>query len=41
MKSRKGLVWLTILLVLALVVFACRGRIHFDWAIFWMQLRHV
>ena len=41
MKSRNGLVWLAILLVLALVVFAYRGRIHFDWAVFWMQLRHV
>ena len=41
MKSRKGMVWLAILLVLALAVFAYRGRIHFDWAVFWMQLRHV
>jgi uncharacterized membrane protein YbhN (UPF0104 family) len=41
MKSRKGTVWLAILLVLALVVFAYRDRIHFDWAVFWMQLRHV
>jgi len=41
MKSRKGMVWLAILIVLALAVFFNRGRIHFDWAIFWMQLRHV
>jgi hypothetical protein len=41
MKSRKGIVWLAVLIVLALVVFAYRGRIHFDWAVFWMQLRHV
>jgi len=41
MKSRKGMVWLAILLVLALVVFAYRDRVHFDWAVFWMQLRHV
>ena len=41
MKSRKGIVWLAILFVLALVVFAYRGRIHFDWAVFWMQLRSV
>ena len=41
MKSRKGMVWLAILLVLALVVFCNRGRIHFDWAVFWQQLRHV
>jgi hypothetical protein len=41
MKSRKGMLWPAILLVLALVVFAYRDRIHFDWAVFWMQLRHV
>jgi hypothetical protein len=41
MKSRNGLVWLSLLLVLALLVFAYRDRIHFDWAIFWMQLRSV
>jgi len=41
MKSRKGVVWLAILIVLALVVFSNRGRIHFDWAEFWQQLRHV
>jgi hypothetical protein len=35
------MVWLAVLLVLALVVFAYRDRIHFDWAVFWMQLRHV
>jgi uncharacterized membrane protein YbhN (UPF0104 family) len=41
MKSRKGIVWLAILIVLALVVFSNRGRIHFDWAVFWLQLRRV
>jgi len=41
MKSRKGVVWLAILLVLTLVVFAYRDRIHFDWVVFWLQLRHV
>jgi len=41
MKSRKAMVWLAILIVLALVVFSNRGRIHFDWAIFWLQLRLV
>ena len=41
MKSRKGMVWLAILLVLALVVFAYRDRIHFDWAVFWLQLSSV
>ncbi|HUD21424.1 MAG TPA: lysylphosphatidylglycerol synthase transmembrane domain-containing protein [Acidobacteriaceae bacterium] len=41
MKSRTGIVWLAILLVLALVVFSNRSRMHFDWAIFWLQLRHI
>jgi uncharacterized membrane protein YbhN (UPF0104 family) len=41
MKSRKAMVWLAILIVLALVVFSYRGRIHFDWAVFWLQLRLV
>jgi uncharacterized membrane protein YbhN (UPF0104 family) len=41
MKSRNRIVWLATLLVLALVVFAYRDRIHFDWAVFWQQLRHV
>jgi len=41
MKSRKGMVWPAVLIVLALAVFFNRSRIHFDWAIFWMQLRHV
>ncbi len=41
MKSRNRIVWLAILLVLALVVFVYRDRIHFDWAVFWQQLRHV
>ncbi|HEX9198261.1 MAG TPA: lysylphosphatidylglycerol synthase transmembrane domain-containing protein [Acidobacteriaceae bacterium] len=41
MKNRKGLAWLAILLVLALVVYANRGRIHFDWAMFFQQLRRI
>jgi glycosyltransferase 2 family protein len=41
MKSRKGLAWVTVLIVLALIVFANRGRIHFDWAIFGQQLRRI
>ena len=41
MKSRNGVLWLALILVLALVVFAFRGRIHFDWVMFWLQLRHV
>jgi hypothetical protein len=41
MKSRKGLLVTAVLLILALIVFANRGRVHFDWAMFWQQLRHI
>ncbi|MDR3744709.1 MAG: lysylphosphatidylglycerol synthase transmembrane domain-containing protein [Acidobacteriaceae bacterium] len=30
-----------ILLLLALIVYCNRDRIHFDWAVFWLELRHV
>lgn len=41
MKNRKGLIVLAIGIVLAVLVFANRGRIHFDWAAFWEQVRHI
>jgi len=41
MKRRNGLVWLSLLLLLAIVVFVNRGRIQFDWATFWLQLRDI
>jgi glycosyltransferase 2 family protein len=41
MKNRRGLLIAAVLIVLALVVFINRGRIHFDWAMFFTQLRHV
>lgn len=42
MKNRKSLlVTAAVLLILAFVVFLNRGRIHFDWAMFWQQLRHI
>ncbi len=41
MKSRKALVVLALALILAVIVFANRGRIHFDWHAFWLQLRHI
>jgi hypothetical protein len=40
-KSRKGILWLALLIILALIVYAYRGRIHFDWGMFWQQLRHI
>jgi hypothetical protein len=41
MKNRKGLLVIAVLLILAVVVYANRGRVHFDWAIFFQQLRHI
>ena len=41
MKNRKGLLVATVLLILALIVFINRGRIHFDWGMFFQQLRHI
>jgi glycosyltransferase 2 family protein len=41
MKNRKGVAVLAIVILLALIVYFNRGRIHFDWAIFWQQLRHI
>lgn len=40
MKKNNAIV-LVLLIALAVVVFLNRGRIHFDWATFWLQLRHV
>jgi uncharacterized membrane protein YbhN (UPF0104 family) len=41
MKNRQHLIWLALLIALALIVFFNRGRIHFDWTIFWLQLRRI
>src|ERR1035437_5824483 len=41
MRNRKGIAVLAILLILALLVYVNRGKIHFDWAMFWQQLRHI
>jgi glycosyltransferase 2 family protein len=41
MKSRKGLLVTAVLLILALIVFVNRDRVHFDWAMFFHQLRHI
>jgi uncharacterized membrane protein YbhN (UPF0104 family) len=41
MKNRKGIAVLAAAIVLALVVYFNRGRIHFDWRVFWQQLRHI
>ena len=41
MKHRKGILIAAMLIVLALVVYLNRGGIHFDWAMFFTQLRQV
>jgi hypothetical protein len=41
MKNRKGIAVLAVAIVLALLVYFNRGRIHFDWRVFWQQLRHI
>jgi uncharacterized membrane protein YbhN (UPF0104 family) len=41
MKNRKAIVWLAVIILLAVVVYFNRGRIHFDWGMFWQQLRHI
>jgi glycosyltransferase 2 family protein len=41
MMKRNGLLWLVAVLALAGLVFLFRNKIHFDWAMFWQQLRYV
>lgn len=41
MKNRSAALWAVLVVALAVVVFIYRDRIHFDWANFWQQLRHV
>lgn len=41
MKNIKGLLVTAILILLAVLVFFNRGRIHFDWGAFFLQLRHI
>ncbi|GGG78865.1 lysylphosphatidylglycerol synthase transmembrane domain-containing protein [Edaphobacter dinghuensis] len=41
MKKRSGIVWIAIVVVLAAVVIVFRGKVHFDWKMFWHQLKHV
>jgi uncharacterized membrane protein YbhN (UPF0104 family) len=41
MKNRGAMLWAGLVLALAIVVFIYRDRIHFDWANFWEQLKHI
>jgi hypothetical protein len=40
MKKRDVIVWAAVLAVLALGVVLFRDKIHFDWAMFWQQLKY-
>ena len=39
--KRSAIGWFAGLIILALAVLIFRDRIHFDWAMFWSQLKHV
>jgi Uncharacterised protein family (UPF0104). len=41
MKKRSGIVWIAVVVVLAVIVFVFRDKVHFDWKVFWQQLKHV
>jgi glycosyltransferase 2 family protein len=41
MKKSSVVVWSVVVAVLVLVVVGFRDRIHFDWPMFWQQLRYV
>ena len=41
MKSRKALIILAVTIILAVVVFANRGKIQFNWTSFGQQLHHI
>ena len=41
MKSRKGIAVVALLILLGIVVYVNRGRIHFDWAEFVVQVRAI
>jgi hypothetical protein len=41
MTKRNGIFWLAAVAGLAVLVYLFRGKVHFDWAMFWQQLRFV
>ena len=41
MTKRNGILWLVGAAGLAVFVYLFRGKVHFDWAMFWRQLRFV
>jgi hypothetical protein len=41
MTKRSGVLWTVAIVALVALVFLFRDRVHFDWAMFWQQLRFV
>jgi glycosyltransferase 2 family protein len=41
MTKRNAVLWSVVVVVLAVLVFVFRDRVHFDWTTFWQQLRFV
>ncbi len=41
MTKRNGVLWAVVAVALAVLVFLFRNKVHFDWAMFWQQLRYV
>jgi hypothetical protein len=41
MTKRSGVLWAVGVVALAVVVLLFRNKVHFDWAMFWQQLRFV
>jgi glycosyltransferase 2 family protein len=41
MTKRNGVMWTVVVFALAVFVFLFRKKVHFDWAMFWQQLRYV
>jgi glycosyltransferase 2 family protein len=41
MTKRNGVMWAVVVIALAVLVFLFRNKVHFDWAMFWQQLRYV
>src|ERR1700720_382009 len=41
MTKRNGILWLVGVVGLAVLVYLFRDKVHFDWAMFWQQLRFV
>jgi hypothetical protein len=41
MTKRNGVLWLVVVVALAIGVALFRNKVHFDWTMFWQQLRYI